>query len=245
MRVFTDGSCTSNGRKDAKAGFAAWFPEHPEWSDSQRVPDDQSQTNQRAELSAIHLAVSILATKGAFAEDLVIYTDSDYSIKCLTEWMPGWVARDWKTSMGKPVLHRDLIEAIAAQLSKFKHRFHHVRAHTGGLDDLSKQNDIVDRMARESVEGRVIELPAPKPTDELFPGCPLSLMGPPVSGASLSSWIRANLAVLDPEVVDKHLLKAFIEMCKSRNATLTKQTVAKQPVYRAELTTVHVEKTEV
>ena len=206
MRVFTDGACSANGRKDAKAGFAAWFPEHAEWSESHRVPDDQPQTNQRAELSGIHLAVSILATKGAFAEDLVIYTDSDYSIKCLTEWMPGWVARGWKTSQGKPVLHRDLIEAIAGHLSKFKHRFHHVRAHTGGVDDLSKQNDIVDRMARESVEGRVIELPTPKPVDELFSGCPLSVMSPPVSGAVLAKWIRENLAVLDTEVVDKHLM---------------------------------------
>jgi ribonuclease HI len=244
MRVFTDGACSANGRKDAKAGFAAWFPEHPEWSEAHRVADDQAQTNQRAELSGIHLAVSILALKGAFAEDLVIYTDSDYSIKCLTEWMPGWVARGWKTSVGKPVLHRDLIEGIAEHLSKFKHRFQYVRAHTGGVDDLSKQNDIVDRMARESVEGRVIELPTPKPVDELFPGCPLAVMSPPVSGAVLAKWIRENIAVLDAEVVDKHLLKAFTEMCKTRNVSLAKSTVAKQPVYRAELTTVIVEKTE-
>jgi len=246
MRVFTDGACSSNGRKDAKAGFAAWFPDHPEWSNSGRVPEDQSQTNQRAELSGIHLAVSILAAKGAFAEDLIIYTDSDYSIKCLTEWMPGWIARGWKTAMGKPVLHRDLIEGIAEHLSKFnKHRFHHVRAHTGGVDDISKQNDVADRMAREAVDGKKIELPDPKPADELFPGCPIAIMSPPVAETALTAWIRGNLAVLDPEVVDRHLVKAFAEMCKTRNVTLTKRTVAKQAVYRAELTTVHVEKTEV
>jgi ribonuclease HI len=244
MRVFTDGACPNNGRKDAKAGFAAWFPDHPEWSESHRVPDDQPQTNQRAELSGIHLAVSILTMKGEFAEDLVIYTDSDYSIKCLTEWMPGWVARGWKTSVGKPVLHRDLIEGIAEKLSRFKHRFHHVRAHTGGVDELSKQNDVVDRMACEAVTGRKIELPAPRPADELFAGCPLSVMSPPVSAAALTEWIRMNIAILDKEIVDKHLLKAFAEMCKTRNVTLTKQTISKQPVFRAELTTVHVEKTE-
>jgi ribonuclease HI len=245
MRVFTDGACSSNGRKDAKAGFAAWFPEHPEWSDSKRLPIDEPQTNQRAELAAIHLAVSILSLKGAFNEDLVIYTDSDYSIKCFTEWMPGWVARGWKTSLGKPVLHRDLIEAVAEHLSKFKHRFHHVRAHTGGVDDLSKQNDVVDRMAREAVDGRKIEMPDPKPSDELFPGCPLAIMGAPVSSTVLTDWIRENLHVLEPDVVDKYLMKAFAEMCKTRNVTLSKNTVAKQAVYRAELTVVHVEKTGV
>lgn len=242
MRVFTDGSCSANGRAGAKAGFAAWFPEHPEWSESHRVPDDQSQTNQRAELSGIHLAISILSLKGAFDEDLVVYTDSEYSIKCLTEWLPGWVARGWKTSVGKPVLHRDLIESIADQLSKFKHRFVHVRAHTGGVDDLSVQNDVVDRMAQEAVNGRKIELPAARPTEELFAGCPLSIMGPPVSGGVLTKWMRENLATMDPEVVDKYLMKAFTEICKTRNVTLSKQTVAKQPVYRAELTTLVVEK---
>jgi len=244
MRVFTDGACSGNGQKGAKAGFAAWFPEHPDWAESHRVPDDQPQTNQRAELSGIHLALSILVLKGALDEDLVIYTDSEYSIKCLTEWMPGWVARGWKTSMGKPVLHRDLIEGIAGHLTKFKHRFHHVRAHTGGVDDLSKQNDIVDRMACESVHGRKIELPSPRPVDELFPGCPIAVLSPPVAASAISAWIRANIATLDSEVVDKHLMKAFVEMCKTRNVTLTKQTIAKQPVYRAELTTVHIEKTE-
>jgi ribonuclease HI len=244
MRVFTDGACSSNGRKDAKAGYAVWFPEHPEWSISNRIPDSEAQTNQRAELYGIHAAMEILTIKGAFAEDLVIYTDSDYSIKCLTEWMPGWVSRGWKTTMGKPVLHRDLIEGIAEKLSKFKHRFHHVRAHTGGEDDLSKQNDIVDRMARESVEGKRIELPPARPENELFEGCPLGLMSPPVSADVLTTWIRENLSKLDTEVINKHLFKAFTEMCKTRNVTLTKSTIQKQSMIRAELTTVQVEKIE-
>jgi ribonuclease HI len=243
MRLFTDGACTNNGRKDAKAGYAAWFPEHPEWSVSGRIPDDEAQTNQRAELSGIYHGLSVLVTKGAF-EDLVIYTDSDYSIRCLTEWMPGWVARDWKTTMGKPVLHRDLIEGIAGHLTKFKHRFHHVRAHTGGEDDLSKQNDMVDRMARGSVEGKMVEVPSPKPEDELFPGCPLSTMGPAVSSTSIVRWIRENINQLDTDIVDKHLMKAFAEICKIRNITVTKSTVQRQPMLRAELTIVHIEKTE-
>jgi len=240
MRVFTDGSCTSNGRKDAKAGFAAWFPDHPDWSESHRIPDDQPQTNQRAELSAIHLAVSILDLKGEHGE-LVIYTDSDYSIKCLTEWLPGWMSRGWKTSMGKPVLHRDLIESIAEKLGKFsKHRFHHVRAHTGGEDDLSKQNDAVDRMAREVVEGKSIELPVK--TDELFPTCPLMTLGPSVPQTRVVTWIREHLNELQEDIVNKHLLKAFAEILRERNVTITKSTVQKQPMLKAELTTLVVEK---
>jgi hypothetical protein len=119
-----------------------------------------------------------------------------------------------------------------------------VRAHTGGEDDLSKQNDIVDRMARESVEGKRIELPPARPENELFEGCPLGLMSPSVSTDVLTTWIRENLSKLDTEVINKHLFKAFTEMCKTRNVTLTKSTVQKQSMVRAELTTVQIEKIE-
>jgi ribonuclease HI len=172
MRVFTDGSCTSNGRKGAKAGFAAWFPDHPSWSSALRVPDDQDQTNNRAELSAIQLGVKILEDRGEIDCDLVIYSDSEYSINCLTSWLPGWMSRGWKTAAGKDVLHQDLIKDITARLSKFKsHRFVHVKAHTGGLDDLSKQNSGVDKMAEDEVTGVVPTPEVPVVDDELFHGC--------------------------------------------------------------------------
>jgi ribonuclease HI len=235
MRVFTDGSCTSNGRKGAKAGFAAWFPDHPSWSSAFRVPDDQDQTNNRAELSAIQLAVKTLEDRGEIDSDLVIYSDSEYSINCLTSWLPGWMSRGWKTAAGKDVLHQDLIKDITSRLSKFKsHRFVHVKAHTGGLDDLSKQNAVVDKMAQDVVNGVVPTPEVPVVVDELFPGCPLRIMGGPIQQKDIVAWVRSSLDKLDKDLIDKHLYKAFIEMCKARDVQLTRQIIAKTPVIRAE-----------
>ena len=235
MRVFTDGSCTSNGRKGAKAGFAAWFPDHPSWSSALRVPDDQDQTNNRAELSAIQLGVKTLEDRGEIDCDLVIYSDSEYSINCLTSWLPGWMNRGWKTAAGKDVLHQDLIKDITSRLSKFKsHRFVHVKAHTGGLDDLSKQNAVVDKMAQDVVNGVVPTPEVPVVVDELFPGCPLRIMGGPIQQKDIVAWVRSSLNTLDKDLIDKHLYKAFIEMCKARDVQLTRQIIAKTPVIRAE-----------
>ena len=235
MRVFTDGSCTSNGRKGAKAGFAAWFPDHPSWSSAFRVPDDQDQTNNRAELSAIQLGVKTLEDRGEIDSDLVIYSDSEYSINCLTSWLPGWMNRGWKTAAGKDVLHQDLIKDITSRLSKFKsHRFVHVKAHTGGLDDLSKQNAVVDKMAQDVVNGVVPTPEVPVVVDELFPGCPLRIMGGPIQQKDIVAWIRSSLDTLDKDLIDKHLYKAFIEMCKARDVQLTRQIIAKTPVIRAQ-----------
>lgn len=249
MRIFTDGACSNNGRPGAKAGYACWFPEHRQLSMSARLPENQPQTNQRAELSAIHRAIVLLDEGGYRDEDIVIYTDSDYSINCLTKWITGWVARGWKTSAGGDVLHRDLIEDASKRLSKFKsHRFVHVKAHTGGEDDLSRNNDVVDRMARGTIEVVREDIPTPA-ADVLFDGCPLQLMGSPTPMPAILTWMRANLSTLDKAIVDKHLFKAFTELCKDREVTLTKQTIQKTPMIRAERTSlqishVEVEKTE-
>lgn len=232
--MFTDGACSSNGKPGAKAGFAVWFPENQSMSVAAVVPPDQPQTNQRAELSAIHRAVLILEENGFQDEGIVIYTDSEYCINCLTRWILGWVSRGWKTSAGGDVLHRDLIEDTNKRLSKFKtHRFVHVRSHTGGEDDLSKNNDIVDRMARATIDPSVIVTPPPA-EDVLFEGCPLRLMGAPVSQSRVMEWMRANLRDLDRDIIDKHLYKAFTEFCKIRGVNLTKQTIQKTPMIRAE-----------
>ena len=249
MRVFTDGSCSSNGRPGAKAGYACWFPEHRSLSVAIRLPTNEPQTNQRAEMAAIHRTAVILDEGGYHDEDVVIYTDSEYSMNCLTKWITGWVSRGWKTSAGGDVLHRDLIEATSKRLSKFKsHRFVHVKAHTGGEDDLSRNNDVVDRMARGTIEVVREDIPVPA-ADVLFEGCPLQLMGAPTPTAAIVTWMRGNLGTLDKAVIDKHLFKAFTELCKDREVTLTKQTIQKTPMIRAERTSLQithgeVEKTE-
>lgn len=240
MRVFTDGACSKNGRPDAKAGYAVWFPDSRDLSEAARLPEAEPQTNQRAELSAIHRAIVILDSAGYHDEDIVIYTDSEYSINCLTKWLPGWVGRNWKTSAGGDVLHRDLIQDISGRLSKFKsHRFVHVRAHTGNEDDLSRQNDIVDRMARGTID-ETVKVVQSTPDDELFPGCPLRLLGPPVGQLQLVKWVADNVDKLPAHIVSKHLFKLFTEVCKERQVTLTKQTIQKAAVVRAERTSLQI-----
>lgn len=235
MRVFTDGSCTSNGRKGARAGYAAWFPDHPSWSSARRVPDNEDQTNNRAEMSAILLAVTTLEDHGETDCDLVVYSDSEYCINCLTSWLPGWINKGWKTAAGKDVQHQDLIKDITNRLSKFKsHRFVHVKAHTGALDELSKNNAVVDKMAQDITNGIEPKPEAPVVVDELFPGCPLRIMGGPTQQKDIVAWMRSSIATLDTELIDKHLFKAFTEMCKARDVNLTKQVIAKTPMIRAE-----------
>jgi hypothetical protein len=59
-------------------------------------------------------------------------------------------------------------------------------------------------------------------------------MGGPVRQPEILLWMRDNMAILDRDVIDKHLFKAFTELCKTRDVTLTKQVIQKVPVIRAE-----------
>ena len=120
-------------------------------------------------------------------------------------------------------------------------RFVHVRAHTGGSDDLSIQNDKVDRLAREAVDGKK-EIVVPVPTEEIVPGCPLAVLGPPVAQGNLIHWMREHLDAFDRDLIDKHLYKAFQEMCKAKSITLTKNVSQRTTMLKAELTNVSIEK---
>ncbi len=234
MRIYTDGACSNNGKANAKAGYAVWFPDHKSLSMSERLSQSEPQTNNRAELMSILKGISIAEDNGFIDEDLVIYSDSHYSIDGLTKYLPTWVANGWKKNDGADVKNQDLIKDISHRLSKFKsHRFVHVRAHTGKKDDLSVNNDIVDRMAQKTIDDTV-QVTLPEVTDELFPGCALRLLGPPVAQSELVDWVKANIDTLDQTILHKHLFKAFTEICKERGINLTKQTIAKTAMVRAE-----------
>lgn len=105
--IYTDGACTRNGMHSARAGFGVHFPGKPSSSfcgsinsstfnkrllrsddvgGAMMIPQSR-QTNQRAELIAIHEAlVKCLDDK----KTLDIRTDSMYAVLGLTRWYQRW-----------------------------------------------------------------------------------------------------------------------------------------------------------
>jgi ribonuclease HI len=234
IRVFTDGACSSNGKKNARASYAFWFPEHKELSNAAVVPADHPQTNNCGELLAILECVK--KTEESFPAsdiDLQIYTDSTYSKNCLTIWISGWIQRGWKTSDGKDVANRDLIEETTIRLAKFKsYIISYVAAHTGKDDDLSRNNDIVDKMAvrvlNPSEEVKVITTN----TEEVFPQFPLQLMGPAISERMMIDWCLANTDKLDRSAYESALLTGLAKTIKKKGFNLEKQKLHRTNMYK-------------
>jgi ribonuclease HI len=233
IRLFTDGACKANGKKQAQASYAGFFPENREWSFAERVPETESQTNQRGELKAIYEGVRIAIEKsGAPAEfTLEIYTDSTYSRDCLTAWLPGWLRNDWKTAAGTAVLHRDLIEGTSRLLPKFRgFSITYVKAHTGGKDELSRFNDVVDKMA----VGVLVPKEAKEitTTDDVFAGLPLRMMGAPIEEHIIHEWCSQNLDKLDSTALKSALFSAFKKTVQKNGYDLDTQVINKTKVVR-------------
>jgi ribonuclease HI len=149
MDVFLDGSCIGNGSKHAKGGYAGVFPAQPALNFSEALRSKPA-TNNKAEYMALIRAHEIAPTR----TPLVVYTDSMLLYKTFTQWLPGWKRRGWKKADGSPVLNLDLVQRIDAIKNERFITMKHVRAHTGGTDYESVNNDLADQLAKSAASSQ-------------------------------------------------------------------------------------------
>jgi ribonuclease HI len=148
LTIYTDGSCV-----DQIGGFGCVIVV----SDtiipiSGKVPSYPT-TNQVAELYAIYSAISYSLSRYknlVLDKEIVIYTDSKYSIGCLTQWHYNWNRNGWINSKGQPVSNKNLIQNILQISTGLDIKYNHVKAHNG-----DKYNEWADTLANN---GRQINL---------------------------------------------------------------------------------------
>ncbi|MFF8279823.1 ribonuclease H [Streptomyces lateritius] len=73
--------------------------------------------------------------------------DSQYAMKAVTTWLPGWRRKGWRTASGTPVANKDLVVRIDELLTGRRVDFVHTPAHQVDGDPL---NDAADRAAGEA-----------------------------------------------------------------------------------------------
>ncbi|MBJ7290142.1 ribonuclease H [Williamsia sp.] len=131
--VSTDGSCLRN-----PGGAIGWaWVDHTGPTASGGAP---SGTNQIAELIAIREAI----TAHPGPDPLMVESDSQYAIKCSSEWLANWKRRGWRTAAGAPVRNLEIVQAIDAAITARSGpvRFRWVRGHVG-----NEFNEIADQLA--------------------------------------------------------------------------------------------------
>lgn len=138
LEVYTDGACRGN------PGPGGWGVLILEGGRERALKGaEAATTNNRMELMAAIVALREIPV----GSDAILYTDSEYVMKGIQEWLPSWKARGWKTAARKPVKNQDLWLALDEANARHRIDWRWVRGHAG-----NPGNERVDRLANEAID---------------------------------------------------------------------------------------------
>ncbi len=137
VEIFCDGACSGN---PGVGGYGVILRSGRNVKELSGAAGET--TNNRMEMTAAIRGLEALTRPC----EVVVTTDSQYLVKGMTEWLPGWIRRGWVNSKKEPVLNRDLWERLQ-ELSKI-HRiqWNWIRGHNGHAE-----NERCDELARAAI----------------------------------------------------------------------------------------------
>lgn len=136
IEVHTDGACLGN---PGPGGWGALL--RYKGHERELAGGEVHTTNNRMELMAAIMGLETLSEPC----NITLFTDSQYVRQGITEWMPSWVRRNWKTAGGDQVKNRDLWERLHAATQRHQIDWRWVKGHSGDPD-----NERVDQLARDA-----------------------------------------------------------------------------------------------
>jgi ribonuclease HI len=137
-RIYTDGACKGNPGPGGW-GVVLLYRDHRR----ELYGGEASTTNNRMELTAVIRALEALR-KPVEAQ---VFSDSQYLLKGLQEWLPSWKARGWLTASREPVKNRDLWERLDQLCAPHHLDWQWVKGHAG-----IPENERADALANLGVQ---------------------------------------------------------------------------------------------
>ena len=134
--IYSDGACSGN---PGPGGWGALL--RYKGHERELAGGEAHTTNNRMELMAAIMGLETLSEPC----NITLFTDSQYVRQGITEWMPSWVRRNWKTAGGDQVKNRDLWERLHEATQRHQIDWRWVKGHSGDPD-----NERVDQLARDA-----------------------------------------------------------------------------------------------
>jgi ribonuclease HI len=138
IEIYTDGACRGNPGPGGWAALLIMGEHRKELSGAEGLT-----TNNRMELTAVIRALEALKRP----VQARVYTDSEYVRRGISEWLPGWKARGWRTADRKPVKNQDLWQRLEELNAGHKIEWHWVPGHAG-----VPGNERVDHLANAAID---------------------------------------------------------------------------------------------
>lgn len=151
--IYTDGSSLGN---PGPGGWGA-IVTTPQGDVIELGGADKNTTNNKMELTAVIEALKYLKNTD---KEIIVYTDSSYTINGITKWVKNWQVNDWKKKDKTDVLNRDLWEALVEVVKNKSIKWTHVSGHSG-LPGNERADEIATSFAR-GVEPNLFKGPEDK-----------------------------------------------------------------------------------
>ncbi len=138
VAIYSDGACRGNPGPGGWAALLIAGRERKELSGAEAAT-----TNNRMELMGAIGGLTALKRRCS----VKLYTDSRYVIQGITEWLPSWKARGWRTASRDPVKNQDLWQLLDTAVAQQDVEWHWVKGHSGHVE-----NEHVDRLANVAID---------------------------------------------------------------------------------------------
>jgi ribonuclease HI len=138
VEIYSDGACKGN---PGVGGWGALLRMGD--TEKELFGGEMNTTNNRMEMNAVIQALASLTRPC----DVVVYTDSQYVQKGISEWIHGWKARGWRTADKQPVKNEDLWKQLDKLAAGHKVEWRWVKGHAG-----HPGNERADQLANRGVE---------------------------------------------------------------------------------------------
>jgi ribonuclease HI len=139
--LYTDGGCRGNPGGIGGWGFLAINPRTKQALE--RCGGEKDTTNNRMEMMAAIMALRSLKKDGTRVQ---LFSDSNYLIQAMNEWVDGWKARGWKRKEG-PLKNVDLWQELDALRQRFVITWTWVKGHAG-----NRGNEHVDQLTNQAMD---------------------------------------------------------------------------------------------
>jgi ribonuclease HI len=137
VEIYCDGACRGN------PGPGGWGALLRSGTNEKRLYGSARETtNNRMELTGALEGLRALK-QGC---EVVVWTDSEYVKKGMTEWLPGWKARGWRTAAKAPVKNADLWQALEIEAARHQIDWRWIKGHAG-----HEGNEIADQLANQGI----------------------------------------------------------------------------------------------
>jgi ribonuclease HI len=145
VEIYTDGACKGN---PGPGGWGVLLKSGG--TVKELYGGELGTTNNRMELMAVIQALAALKRPCA----VILYLDSQYVLKGITEWLPGWKAKGWRTASKQPVKNVELWQKLDALVNQGGHTidWRWVRGHNG--DAGNERADVLANLGVEVALGR-------------------------------------------------------------------------------------------